>query len=291
MDQQQLSELIFAIGHGRDASYADVASLVLLTFDYLLTLSLEIKYVWFSRWSIIKVLYFVMRYVPFFTMACVVLLDIPGRSPEACKKLMETCCYGVLIAVFAAEAILTLRIWAIYLRNCKMAVLLLVVYFGMTISLFVVLPQLLTSVKFVGLPFVNGPTCFLVAADKRFVIFWFMLAAYDAFQCALLASKAFGAFKHGGSSRLISLVYREGILYYLCIMAMSVVCMILALTSPLVYLHLTTEPTHIIHTSLTARVVLHTRQVTEQCEDASDITIENHLPTSKIIFAHGLKEM
>ncbi|PFH47954.1 hypothetical protein AMATHDRAFT_150896, partial [Amanita thiersii Skay4041] len=44
-------------------------------FDYLLTLDLEIKYVWKSRWSIIKFLYLVMRYMPFLSVIVISFVD------------------------------------------------------------------------------------------------------------------------------------------------------------------------------------------------------------------------
>ncbi|PFH51270.1 hypothetical protein AMATHDRAFT_59257 [Amanita thiersii Skay4041] len=285
MDENQMPNVIRTLRHAQVASYADVAAMVLLIFDISLTFSLEVKYVWQSHWSIIKVMYLIMRYVPFFTMTCVILIDVPGRSPETCSKLMDLCCYGVLIAIFAAEAILTLRLWAIYLRNRRVGVLLFVAYFGMMITIFIVVPQLLDLVKFASLSSPNGQICYIASADKKLVFFWFVWAGYDAFQCTLLAYKAYKAFKHGGRSRLVKLLYRDGILYYIFMMVMSMLCMVLALLLPVEYLRLTAEPTHIIHTALTARIVLHVRLLmAQECGDATGLSIGNHSTTTKIVF-------
>ncbi|PFH47500.1 hypothetical protein AMATHDRAFT_6680 [Amanita thiersii Skay4041] len=223
---------------------------------------------------------------PLLYVTIITLVDTPGRGPEACTVLMKIYTYGILTAIFTAEAVLTLRIWAIYLRSRTVGVMLLVIYSGITISVFITVGLLLDSIKFAGLPFPNGPTCFVVAADRKLVLVWFVLAAYDAFQCILLAYQAYRAFAYGGKSKLVNLIYKDGadktkaypvmrltlfayglrlligIIYYVCMMAMSMVGMIVILSLPPEYLRVTAGPTQIIHTSLTARVVLHARQLT-----------------------------
>ncbi|PFH47495.1 hypothetical protein AMATHDRAFT_50258 [Amanita thiersii Skay4041] len=120
------------------------------------------------------------------------------------------------------------------------------------------------------------PTCFITAASRKIVIAWLALTVIDTFQCALLGYRAYREFSFGGRSRLVTLIYKDGIIYYIFMMGMSVVCMTLFLTLPPEYLRLTTGPTHVIHTALTARVVLHVRRLAaKQCSNPSWISVES----------------
>ncbi|PFH49024.1 hypothetical protein AMATHDRAFT_148601, partial [Amanita thiersii Skay4041] len=186
---------------------------LLKCFDYFLTLSLEIKYVWPSKWTLVKILYLVMRYIPFFSLTMVILID------KACTRLMQiySCKFGLflscrLITFSSPDAILTLRIWAIYLRTRLMGVLLFVIYIGMVISVFVNVAFLIGSIKFAGLPIANAPTCFIVAASRKLVFFWFVLAAYDTSILPSLIGSGLNikSVTYGGKSRLVNLIFKDG---------------------------------------------------------------------------------
>lgn len=42
-----------------------VAACVLFVWDYILTFGLEVQYIWKSRWTVVKVVYLIQRYLPF----------------------------------------------------------------------------------------------------------------------------------------------------------------------------------------------------------------------------------
>ncbi|KAF8237564.1 hypothetical protein L208DRAFT_1388938 [Tricholoma matsutake] len=50
------------------ATYSYVSALTCLSYDIILTSDLEINYIWGSHWSIVKVLYFVVRYYAFISL-------------------------------------------------------------------------------------------------------------------------------------------------------------------------------------------------------------------------------
>ncbi|KAF4602534.1 hypothetical protein EYR40_005746 [Pleurotus pulmonarius] len=83
--------------------YIPVSSASLLTYDFLLTFADEIRYVWGSKWSVGKVLYLLARYPLLFNL--IIQLH-----------------HMYLFAVLAAEAILVLRVWALWQRSRWIAV-------------------------------------------------------------------------------------------------------------------------------------------------------------------------
>lgn len=69
-----------------------VAASSLFVWDYLLTLGMEIELIWYSPWTIMKVLYILQRYMPFIdgvilTLHCEYL---PLFSRPRCHSLYET---------------------------------------------------------------------------------------------------------------------------------------------------------------------------------------------------------
>jgi hypothetical protein len=57
--------LVFTIAYLPFNSSFAVIIITLVVYDYMLTLTREIDYVWFSQWNIIKITFLVQRYLPF----------------------------------------------------------------------------------------------------------------------------------------------------------------------------------------------------------------------------------
>lgn len=51
-----------------------VASAALFVYDYIITFEMEFEFVWKSPWNVVKVLYFIQRYMPFADVAMLPLL-------------------------------------------------------------------------------------------------------------------------------------------------------------------------------------------------------------------------
>jgi hypothetical protein len=50
-----------------------VVAVVALVYDYLITLGMEIRYIWPARWNLLKILYLLQRYLPFFDSGVLLL--------------------------------------------------------------------------------------------------------------------------------------------------------------------------------------------------------------------------
>jgi hypothetical protein len=72
-----MREIMLLISRLHEFNYPSITAvlLALVVYDYVLTLSREIDYVWFSPWNVIKITFLVQRYLPFLD---VILLTILG---------------------------------------------------------------------------------------------------------------------------------------------------------------------------------------------------------------------
>ncbi|PFH45091.1 hypothetical protein AMATHDRAFT_163085, partial [Amanita thiersii Skay4041] len=61
-------------------------------FDYLLTLDLEIQWIWKSRWSVVRVLYHLLRFFPFFSLSVILFTSSEFRRSFLCTVFVTIFC-------------------------------------------------------------------------------------------------------------------------------------------------------------------------------------------------------
>ncbi|KAK1234464.1 hypothetical protein PQX77_002318, partial [Marasmius sp. AFHP31] len=68
-------------------SYMDVVSAAILVYDVILNFELEIRHIWRKQWSIVKGLYLIQRYLPFFDTVGLTLHHhfAENLSPQYCS--------------------------------------------------------------------------------------------------------------------------------------------------------------------------------------------------------------
>ncbi|KAF8237569.1 hypothetical protein L208DRAFT_486053 [Tricholoma matsutake] len=128
------------------ATYSYVSALTFLSYDIILTSDLEINYIWGSHWSIVKALYFVVRYYAFISLIPMVALithvnmshnssmyvACSGKFLCSCSKFRckhyhsWTVIGGPLTFILILNMIVTLRVWAIYNRDGRLLVVLII---------------------------------------------------------------------------------------------------------------------------------------------------------------------
>ncbi|KAF9443815.1 hypothetical protein P691DRAFT_787503, partial [Macrolepiota fuliginosa MF-IS2] len=105
-----------------DLSLAPMVQQVMTTYDWLLKLSLEISLVWQSRWSLVKCLYLMTRYLAIGDVTIAL--------------------YGRLAFDLSAK-----QTWAIWGKDRKIGVALSVFYGGLAVFMFVNIKFYLESVS------------------------------------------------------------------------------------------------------------------------------------------------
>ncbi|PFH49733.1 hypothetical protein AMATHDRAFT_147036, partial [Amanita thiersii Skay4041] len=86
-------------------------------YDYLLTLHLEVKLIWRSKWTVVRLLYHVVRFIPFVSIILILSMGLEV-SMELCESTLSLgASFSEVAFVRMLAVILTLRIWAIWDRN------------------------------------------------------------------------------------------------------------------------------------------------------------------------------
>ncbi|KAG2017622.1 hypothetical protein CC2G_007119 [Coprinopsis cinerea AmutBmut pab1-1] len=207
--------------------YFHVASVVLLFYDYLLTLHLEVQLIWQSRWCSVKVLYLLTRYLPFLDLTMLLIyLNVFGASAEACKPIYRFMTLWGITGFAIAEALLTIRIWPLWGDHpnaIKTFTGLLLT--GTFATICVLTGQFMTDIKFNSELLKAQNVCVNMAPALRLRISWILVGVYDIVITVLLAIKALPAIydtiKQAKPKSVSWVVYSDGLRFYVCLIALA----------------------------------------------------------------------
>ncbi|KAF8589196.1 hypothetical protein K439DRAFT_1628904 [Ramaria rubella] len=230
-------------------------------YDYFLTFDDEIKYVWPSKRSLPKALYFATTYFNFMNL----VVSVPGFFILCTRIVAATTfqtCLG-LITICTAESVLLFRTWVLWekSRNTGIGLLGLFAFLAISSTIFIAF-----GIQQQG---VANPQP--VLGSITFFSF-FLLVFYESVMLGLNIYKAkqhFASVRHRLEDiSLAVILLRDGILYYIFVLSISLTItgFLVAANKPILInisgLHVT------LHSVLTKRMFLSLRSVAAQ--DSSD---------------------
>ncbi|KAI9065137.1 hypothetical protein FKP32DRAFT_1675018 [Trametes sanguinea] len=243
-----------------------IVAFTILYYDYLLTVFDEIEHFWKSaKVSAVSVLFVIIRYlgllgpVPF-------ALEYFGHLPEktyGCRTL-QTYHQAYAIASQAIVAImLVIRTYALYERNKRILVLLIVTHVGGGIFCLISIVTNLSPAKTsIPLPFTFS-TCDLSLTNQQGIhlaLAWGAMLWFDTTIFVLTFLRALRMRRHlpGG---LLEMMFRDGTIYYGIMVAANVTNTITFLVTPSgsPMKGMSTTLTNVLSTTLTSRLILNLR--------------------------------
>ncbi|TFK23473.1 hypothetical protein FA15DRAFT_464558 [Coprinopsis marcescibilis] len=266
----------------RNIRYLNASSLTVLIADYLQTVDLETKLIWGSDWTLVKVLYLVSRYSPFFDVPLTVYYnEAMGISPELCYQLLIVLSASIVFGSMIAEgshpnvlyegdltdrrrtAILFLRVAALLGRKRRMNIYLAVHYVIAESGLLTAFIMFIVSLKFGQSPVPKYINCMIVDSNFLPLIAVFGIILFNQ-AAVMLISVWIGIRKYRNSKGpLVGVFYRDGAGYFILLSMMSAVNLIVAAVGPPEYKYLFAAPQRVLHSTLSTRMVLHLREITD----------------------------
>ncbi|TFK32625.1 hypothetical protein BDQ12DRAFT_479687 [Crucibulum laeve] len=259
-----------------------------------MTLGMEIDFVWASNWSLMKVLFLIQRYLPFFDTVWLVLHHQLGHdlSGPACHRIYQASGWMYIVGFATSELILTLRAWAVWNRDRRLSITLPMLYVGIWGSDCVIMAKFLASMKFGAPPHVDFLGCFVTKGSSILYLCWVVLMVYEAIILILMIIPGIAAYRLGGDSALYKTVYRDGVLYYLCLFVLSLTNVIVIQILPSAYINLFSSFERVIHSIVTSRVILHIRDHASGATRWSDGVTDLHVDIdSDVSFSEHFMEL
>jgi hypothetical protein len=257
----------------RLVSYVDVACLVLLTYDTLLKMDLEYRYIWKSKWSFIKGLYLWSRYATFLDTAVAVLTRLDTNiDPSTCNTFSK---FNTIFAGFGigiTEIILMTRTYALYGRSKKLLAFFMVLW----LSVGGVCTWAVLSLNSSDAPPSSFISCALETSSSVLLVSnvglvcYICLLAGETIIVLLTVWKGVRSFYLAGtasrSSHLIVSFYVDGIMFYLIMLLIFIIVVVIQNTASPMLRSIGVTPLRVTHSILSCHLVIHVRVVAAENE-------------------------
>ncbi|KAF7313103.1 hypothetical protein MKEN_00996200 [Mycena kentingensis (nom. inval.)] len=110
-------------------NYINYSIASLLLYELVTSLDDEVSRVWSLKWRLPKILFMLNRYViRAMLIALWIVADFPGTSPEFCRIYGYWQMIPLRLAILAAQALVVIRVWAIYNNSRPMLYVLSALY-------------------------------------------------------------------------------------------------------------------------------------------------------------------
>ncbi|GJE98669.1 hypothetical protein PsYK624_149040 [Phanerochaete sordida] len=260
MDKSVSSDIVTATARHQVVRYTAVVSMTVLVVDWVYLFSDEWEHIWKRRWTFAEFLYLCTRYMPFIDVSISLVYYLsPTISPKECLANYATGTWLLVVGFAIAELILVWRTYAIWDKSRKIMWGVGLVWAAMVLANVPILTIFTLSLDFGPQPLAAIPGCNLVnASDIAFGSF-FSVLLIEAVVVALTVYKGVQDVRRS-SSTLVRTLYRDGVLYFVCLLAMSLGNVLVILAAPVEYFDLLINLTRVLHAILCCRVILHLRQ-------------------------------
>ncbi|KAG1766615.1 hypothetical protein EV702DRAFT_1271934 [Suillus placidus] len=269
------------------ALYVDAGIQASKIFDYFITIEAESQWVWHRRWSFVRFVFTLSRYLPFFGIgmtftaalrtqyypgeSCVIF----GRASNALHIICIIAAEGVSCLErahklsFSSLGLLITRIYASW--NSKRLLIFLLVFPAICFVVSYIISD--TSLVFNSTP-INIPhpgDCLFLGGRNNV----FEYAALLLYELVLLCLMLFIRFKrYGGATRPFQeTFFNDSVRYMICIMIVSSFSIVLNIVPPITWVSITDSPQIVIHSVLASRILFNLRASEEHSRTQTTVEL------------------
>lgn len=201
-------------------AYICTALVTFWTYDYICSLHDEWTFLLRSRWSRVKCLYIIARYIPFFLIAADTRLTLtPDENSKACKMLISIYSGFAVISLTCSECFFVLRTYALWSKNRIVLVAMLSTLFAVIVSFIGIWFSAIAKSRYFstsdisGIPGITG--CYRTSSSVQLYLPFILLFV---FQLGLVSLTLIRAIQNWQSTRypLYATLVKHNIFYYAC---------------------------------------------------------------------------
>ncbi|KAF7762246.1 hypothetical protein Agabi119p4_8839 [Agaricus bisporus var. burnettii] len=253
--------------------YIDIAAGCLVIFDYLLTLDLEIKFIWKSKFNLMKMMYFINRYT---TIVNFILICVGWTTTDItiCPGLRKAEGVLYILGVYVAEYTFAMRTYVIWQKRKIVWIPLCIFYIGTLFYNFFSYFSMLNQARYFLLPSFNGCFAKLPPADFTvWVLDLLFLTSYDTAMVILVGWAAIDMWRSDTKVRsdLFRVLFCEGVLFYIYMLAFSAAALAtvsIVKSNPYLFMFMS----RCVRSILASRVVLHIREMVHHQVECPTLT-------------------
>ncbi|KIJ64113.1 hypothetical protein HYDPIDRAFT_188203, partial [Hydnomerulius pinastri MD-312] len=206
--------------------YMNVAATALLIYDYFITFADEIRWSANKSWNLTRISFTVSRYIPIAGALMTAYSAVVERGGNWCAILSDAINGIHVVGIIGAEGLLILRTYAFW--SCSKAILVILLVYGLVCSrssscppanargkaTLTVIVILSAAPIDIAIPGVTPPCVFQGAHSSA--LGYGLLALYEIVIMSLVVFKKHRDYREYNAS-ILTVIYRDGISYMLCI--------------------------------------------------------------------------
>ncbi|TFK23530.1 hypothetical protein FA15DRAFT_705420 [Coprinopsis marcescibilis] len=264
------------------SNYADpVASFALAGVDYLHTLPEEIRLVWFRKWSLVKVLFLVVRYFPWAYGSLYVYVCLtPYMEFKHCGTVTNVSTFIMISGVIVAEAIMFIRVFALCGGGKKLLIWLVLQFLAVHGAIYALMYKFMTGIEYMPSFLPTIFACMHKRAPDTTHLYT-LSAILVASEAVIMIISLVGFWNYRRTpNQLLSAFRRDGVAYFVMISAISSTNIAVFSTLPPQeeLRFVVGTPQVMLHCILSCRMILHLyetadkeTQITDAARTLSDI--------------------
>ncbi|KAG1718858.1 hypothetical protein EDB19DRAFT_800875 [Suillus lakei] len=250
------------------SKYCNAGTFAVLVFDYCITLEAESQWVWHRKWTLVRSIFTISRYLPFFGigMTFAAALRTQYYPGESCVEYRKASNVLHILSIVAAEGLLITRIYASW--NSKRLLTSLLVFSVVC----VVTSYILSDTKLVPnstnttpiyLPNMIGvnipdPGNCLFMSGRNNVFNYAVLSLFELVLFCLMLFIRFRRYKNTVEP-LQKRFFNDTLKYMIYILVMSSFSIFLTMFPPVTWVSITDSPQTAIHSVLASRILFSLR--------------------------------
>jgi len=234
-----------------------------MAWDYLITVQDEWELIWFRSWNFVSLLFVVTRYAMFVDVGFATLARQFWSHPTdtLCKGLDDMTLYVNICAIFIAEGVLIVRMYAMWNQNRRIAWIFGGFLFCLAVATFGYISKAITFQEYAPSPSPSAfPGCFLIGADRQVWIGQLVATLFEAAIVITTLYKAVLQWRYGGSqSSLLKTITRDGLIFFILLISVSLLNIVIINVAPPALAFMFTSIYRVLHSLLTERIILNIR--------------------------------
>jgi len=175
------------------------------------------------------------------------------------------------------------RTWALWRRDFRVGVVLATMMTVTFVAQCMVIVKFNSSLIIEPPPFKGYRGCFLVGASSLLEYTYVMWLIVDAVVLALIATSAFKAYKLGDTSRLLNVVHRDGIMFYVYLLVFSIANVIFINVVPGELRAILSPLDGILYSVFTSRIILNIRAAARPSPNDTDMELHTQRVSQPVV--------
>ncbi|KAI0746366.1 hypothetical protein C8Q80DRAFT_768160 [Daedaleopsis nitida] len=262
--------------------YSVLAAFTCLQLEFVATVQDEVGMVWPSRMSVMKVVFLVNRYSPFLDITLAVVVMLGGGSTYSCTRLFQILTYGYAAGAFFSEFVLIIRTVALWAFNRKIIVFLTIMILSLLVATLIKCHEFVLATTYPPQEIIDIIGCVPATDNELGWSLYVCIIISETIVVGLSLLKWFITIRHDGTrSILVQTMYRDGSIFYVILLAISVMNLIFMLVAPGAISSILQMPLRVVHSALCTRVLLNLRKA---AADMSGVSLDEYTRHTTMAF-------